>query len=858
MANSSIKLTDIPLASNISINSKLLAVDFETEKTELITTKDLIVYLSNTVTYRDQVNTTYELANSAFVAANAAYIQSLEVFDLSNTAYILANASYDIANTVYEIANSAFIQANNAYTMSNSAYDLANTSEIIVFTNYNSVNAMYEMTNSIALQVNSHYELSNTIVIQSELSVNTANYALSVANVTFDLVNSISFVANSSYEISNAALLNSNNTLLYSYYAFDVANSAYDQANVAFNLANSVSEQSATILDAANNAYIHANDAYNTANSKLSLSGGTITGNLSILGAVTIENNLTVAGNVTSISANNLILQDNMIYLNNGAANNANPDLGIVGAYNDGVFRHTGIFRDATDGYWKIFDQYEPDPDASIYIDTSNNTFRLANFQANNLLGNIDASNLTSGIIVADRLGSGIANANTYLAGDNSWKSIISGATLSVDESSNSLFYIGLSNSTSGSWIEAFVAPNQFVYNTGLNRLGLGTSDPKTVLHISSNDAIIIPSGTIGERPTEAINGMIRYNTSNNYIESYSNNSWSQVGSGASGVPVLRQTFTATANQTSFSVTGGYVSSQLDVYYNGSKLVNGVDVDVSSGSTVELTTGADDGTIIDIVGIGNEVTFYDTVRLTGDTMTGALIAPSFTGDGANLTSISVSNINASGNANSSTYLSGDSSWKQIDLSNINANNITSGTVNSARLGSGTANSTTYLAGDNSWKSIQSGATLTNDVSSNTIYYIGMSSGISGSWTSAIVSNTKLYFNSNTGTLSATIFNSLSDRSLKENIKPIDSGSYIIDLINPVSFNWKDSGKKSYGVIAQELENVIPDIVTETNGLKSVEYDALIPFLIKSNQELKLEINILNSKLEEIISKIGIV
>lgn len=842
MANSSIKLTDIPLASNISINSKLLAVDFETEKTELITTKDLIVYLSNTVSYRDQVNTAYELANSAFVTANAAYEQSLDVFDLSNTAYILANASFDTANAVYEVANSAFIQANNAYSMSNQAFDLANTSEIIVFTNYNSVNNMYEMTNSIALQVNSHYELSNTIVIQSELSVNTANYALTVANITFDLVNSISFVANSSYELSNAALLNSNNTLLYSYYAFDVANGAYDQANIAFNLANSVSDQIETVLDSANNAYIHANDAYNTANTKLSISGGTITGNLSVQGIVTIENDLIVAGNVTSISANNLILQDNMIYLNDGAANNANPDLGIVGAYNDGVYRHAGIFRDASDGYWKVFDQYEPEPDASIYIDTSNSTFRIANFQANNILGNIDASNLTSGIIASDRLGSGIANANTYLAGDNSWKSIISGATLSVDETSNSLFYIGLSNSTSGSWTEAFVSPNQFVYNTGLNRLGLGTIDPKATLHVGSNDAIIVPSGSTAERPSEAINGMIRYNTSNNYIETYSNNSWAQVGSGDI-IPVIRQTFTATANQTSFSVSGGYVSSQLDVYYNGSKLVNGIDVDISSGTTIELTTGADAGAIIDVVGIGNEITFVDTVRLTGDTMTGALVAPSFSGNGANLTSITVSNINASGTANANTYLAGDANWKQIDLSNIDANNITSGTVNSARLGSGTANANTYLAGDASWKTIV-GFSSTDDTSTNATYYPLIATTAGGS--TAKTSSTKLYYNPSTGTLSATIFNSLSDEKLKKNIINISNGLEIIEKIDAVEFEWVDSDQKSFGVIAQQLEKVVPDLVT-TDKNKTVNYNGLIAFLIKSVQELSLKVKELESK-----------
>jgi hypothetical protein len=99
---------------------------------------------------------------------------------------------------------------------------------------------------------------------------------------------------------------------------------------------------------------------------------------------MTLTGNLVVSGNVNIIGANNLSLVDNMIYLN---ANSTvtNPDLGFAGNYNDGTYRHTGFFRDATDGFWKVFDNYGPEPDASPYIDTSNSTFRIANFWANTI-----------------------------------------------------------------------------------------------------------------------------------------------------------------------------------------------------------------------------------------------------------------------------------------------------------------------------------------------------------------------------------------------------------------------------------------------------------------------------------------
>jgi hypothetical protein len=103
---------------------------------------------------------------------------------------------------------------------------------------------------------------------------------------------------------------------------------------------------------------------------------------------VFVSNNLVVYGSTTTWGANNLVVSDNMIYLNN-QSNNSNPDLGISFNYYDGVYHHAGFFRDASDGVFKVFDNYEPEPDANIFIDTNHNTFRLANLQATNYIGNV-------------------------------------------------------------------------------------------------------------------------------------------------------------------------------------------------------------------------------------------------------------------------------------------------------------------------------------------------------------------------------------------------------------------------------------------------------------------------------------
>jgi hypothetical protein len=68
-------------------------------------------------------------------------------------------------------------------------------------------------------------------------------------------------------------------------------------------------------------------------------------------------------------------------YTSGGTAHfkkSVNTDLGIAGGYNDGSYAHAGVFRDATDGKWKFFQGYTPEPDEAVDIDTSHASFALA------------------------------------------------------------------------------------------------------------------------------------------------------------------------------------------------------------------------------------------------------------------------------------------------------------------------------------------------------------------------------------------------------------------------------------------------------------------------------------------------
>ena len=138
-----------------------------------------------------------------------------------------------------------------------------------------------------------------------------------------------------------------------------------------------------------------------------------------------------------------------------------------------------------------------------------------------------------------------------------------------------------------------------------------------------------------------------------------------------------------------------------------------------------------------------------------------------------------------------------------------------------------------------------GVDVTDDnLLSSTVYPLWASA--SSGFLPTRVSSTKMYFVPSTGTLSTVDYNSLSDRTLKENITPITSALDILEKINPVSFDWKDTGKHAYGVIAQEIEEVLPEIVQThpDTEIKSVSYMQLVPILLQAIKELKEEIKIL--------------
>ena len=108
-----------------------------------------------------------------------------------------------------------------------------------------------------------------------------------------------------------------------------------------------------------------------------------------------------------------------------------------------------------------------------------------------------------------------------------------------------------------------------------------------------------------------------------------------------------------------------------------------------------------------------------------------------------------------------------------------------------------------------------------------------------------------------GVATATDFNSSSDINLKKDVKVIDDPVAKVMQLNGVSFNWTDTGQSSAGVIAQDVEKVMPEIIRDNpTGYKSLNYNGLIGLLIEAVKEQNETIKSLEQKINTLEERLG--
>jgi hypothetical protein len=287
-----------------------------------------------------------------------------------------------------------------------------------------------------------------------------------------------------------------------------------------------------------------------------------------------------------------------------------------------------------------------------------------------------------------------------------------------------------------------------------LNNVTIGASTPNTGAFTTLNAANITAS-TLFTGNGSAINSINASNISSGTID---NARTSANTSNSASTIVLRDSngsFGANIISAAFSGNGSALTS-----INASNLSSGT---VANARTTAATANG-----------ASTIVLRDS---SGGFGAGNITAVSISGNGVALTAINASNIAsgtidnarttaASANGASTIVLRGASgefaagtitatfSGDGSAVNSINASNISSGTVATARLATGTANNTTYLRGDQTWASISAGISITNDTTTDASYFPIFTSVNTGTISAANVSSSELIFNPGTNALTA--------------------------------------------------------------------------------------------------------
>jgi hypothetical protein len=211
------------------------------------------------------------------------------------------------------------------------------------------------------------------------------------------------------------------------------------------------------------------------------------------------------------------------------------------------------------------------------------------------------------------------------------------------------------------------------------------------------------------------------------------------------------------------------------------------------------------------------------------------------------------------------YIKLASQLETVNFSNVNAGNTLTAVnadfnnifINGSPLTSSGATSLASLS-DVSLSSLLNGQSLLYN-STSSKWVNGTPAGFSSASFATTGSNTFIGNQIITGSISATsdvTAFSTSDKQLKDNITLIPNSLEKITKIGGYTFDWNDKqdiyevGSHDIGVIAQEIEEILPEVVTtRDNGYKAVKYEKIVPLLIEAIKELKAEVDDLKSRIK---------
>jgi len=197
-----------------------------------------------------------------------------------------------------------------------------------------------------------------------------------------------------------------------------------------------------------------------------------------VSGNLSVDGDLLVSGNTATINVNTIAVEDPLIYL--ATQNLADTvDIGVAGLYDGNTTpKYTGIFRDATNSEWYIFDSYQPADVNSNVIDRNNPSFSLSTLNADIYRFSQIALSLTGDVV-------GAVNISNLGAGNIS---------ISTAIQPNS---VALGTDTTGNYVQSVSVTS----GTGLSLAGSGEGAVVTIAGVNATT-----TGTKGVATYDATN----------------------------------------------------------------------------------------------------------------------------------------------------------------------------------------------------------------------------------------------------------------------------------------------------------------------------------------------------------------
>lgn len=296
-------------------------------------------------------------------------------------------------------------------------------------------------------------------------------------------------------------------------------------------------------------------------------------------------------------------------YVSGGTAHakeEANPDLGFAGGYYNAGYAHAGLFRDASDGTFKFFDGYTPEPDEAVNIDTGHASFSLADISASNAYFSGSVSGSWSGnVIPTTKGGTGLSTIGT------------AGQVIKVNSTEDGLEWGtggGGGSSTAAVTSDPPAAPelNQIWQDLDTGRIYVWDGDFWIEVQQNGSLGLLRYLGASSTAPTTSIDGSslqvgeVYFDTVFNGMKVYNGTAWVDAFT-ASSLNVNRWVKTVTGGQTSLSgnddnsLALSYTPGIEEVYLNGVKLIRGSDYIASSGSMISNLEPLTANSVVEVI-----------------------------------------------------------------------------------------------------------------------------------------------------------------------------------------------------------------------------------------------------------------